>query len=210
MIKYFILGILIVKAIFSISQNVKVTTKEIEGIIVNKYINNNMGFYCEMESQLIVKTDTIQFYQKSSMNIPFLRKQPYLESIIGGIQYYESDYMSDYLCGNFSQDLTISTFNLHTQESGANIIKSPAFYVKNEIDCLYTAFQFRGLVNFYEGVNNAENQIFDNCTCVSHTRNTKIAILKEVFELTPLADKQICEMKIKKIGVKSIEVLYCE
>ncbi|MBP1615524.1 MAG: hypothetical protein H6Q13_2972 [Bacteroidetes bacterium] len=183
----------------------------IEGIIVSKYSKNRAGFYCEMPTLFLNKGDTIVFFQKSNFNVSLLKKYPSLKSTIGNYVDYDHDYLFEFSKNIFKHDLTISSFNYHTEEFGSKIVKSTSFFCKDGDEDLYSIYQFTGLVVVYQDFTPFAPELQNDCLCPSLEPNIpRFAILKEVSSLKPLTDKQITEMRLVKSGIRSIEVFYCE
>nr|WP_320059252.1 hypothetical protein [uncultured Bacteroides sp.] len=182
----------------------------VEGVIVNRYSKNRLGFYSEMPTLLLNEGDTIVFFQKSQLNVSLLKMYPNLKKTIGACVDYDHDYLSDFSKGIFKHDLTISKYNYHTEESGNKIVKSTSFFGKDGDEDLYSIYQFIGLVVVYKNARPFATELQDDCVCPSLLDVTSFAVLKEASSLKPLTNKQIAEMRLVKSGIKSIEVFYCE
>ena len=183
--------------------------KLINGIILNKYSLNASGFYNEDGTFLIYNGDTIRFVQNSIANIDFLKKYPNLKSVLGEYTNYENDYLLELSNGIYKHDLSISNYNFHTEELGSKIVKSISFFTKYGCDNLYSIYRFTGLVVFYSGLTVLEPEPHESCFCPKiNIKN--IAVLKDAIDLKPLKDTQIVEMQLKRSGIRSIKVFYCE
>ncbi|WP_321425169.1 hypothetical protein [uncultured Bacteroides sp.] len=183
--------------------------KLINGIILNKYSLNTYGSYCEDGTFLIYNGDTIRFVQNSIANIDFLKKYPNLKSVLGEYTNYENDYLFELSNGIYKHDLSISNYNFHTEELGSKIVKSVSFFTKYGCDNLYSIYRFSGLVVFYSGLTVLEPEPHESCFCPKIDIKN-IAVLKEAIDLKPLKDTQIVEMQLKRSGIRSIKVFYCE
>lgn len=199
-------------ALNTYSQEKNVVVRDVDGIVINKYLKNNLGFYCEMETQLLYNKDTLLFFQSSNKNVSILKLNHDLEKIIGKSDCFYSDYVYELANGLYKHDLTISKYNYHNKNSGTVIVDSPTFFTKGNDDYLYSVYQFSGSVVFYSGLtpyNSSSN--LTNCFCPPTVSNkTSFAVLKEVTDLKPLTHEQVVEMKFTSSGIRSIKVFYCE
>ncbi len=182
--------------------------KRVNGIILNKYSLNASGSYYEDGTFLIYNGDTIRFIQNSIANIDFLKKYPDLISVLGDYTDYENDYLLELSNGIYKHDLSISNYNFHTEELGNKIVKSVSFFTKDGCDDLYIIYCFTGLVVFYSGLTDFKPESHESSYPQINIKN--IAVLKETIDLKPLKDTQIVEMRLKKSGIRSIQVFYCE
>ena len=188
----------------------------VEGIVINKYLYHEGGFYCNMGSKIFYDNDTIPFIRNSRSNLSVLKLYPDLKESIGDITDY--DFIHDFSCRIFKNNLTISEYDFHTQEKG-QIVKSDYFYYKNSCCNLYTSYQFKGIIIIYtsdEEISVFPSEVIDvgehpPCLCPYIDSNwIKFAILKEALELKPLAEKQIKDNSFIKTGIRSVNLLYCE
>jgi hypothetical protein len=196
-------------SINAFTQLVSAKIKSVDGVIVNKYSLNAFGSYYEDGTFLIYNGDTIRFVQNSIANIDFLKKYPNLKSVLGEYTNYENDYLLELSNGIYKHDLSISNYNFHTEELGSKIVKSVSFFTKYGCDNLYSIYCFSGLVVFYSGLTVLESEPHESCFCPK-TNIKDIAVLKEAIDLKPLKDTQIVEMRLKRSGIRSIKVFYCE
>ena len=194
------------------SQQKSAVVKAVDGIVINKYLKNNLGFYCEMETQFLYNRDTLLFFQSSNKNVSILEDNRDLEKIIGKSDCFYSDYLYESANGLYKHELTISKYNYHNKNTGTVIVDSPSFFTKGNDDYLYSVYQFSGSVVFYSGLTpykDSSNLI--NCFCPQiESSKTIFAVLKEVTDLKPLTNEQVIEMKFTRSGIRSIKVFYCE
>jgi hypothetical protein len=203
--------LLLLVAVEVLSQPLSAKIENVRGIVISKYSNNRMGFYCETETQLLYEKDTMLFYQRSATNIDIIKNYPYLKDVIGDYCEYDYNFLFDFSRRIFKHDLTISSYNFHTEEQGAKIVKSLSFYHKKDDSSLYSIYQFYGTVVIYKGQNPFVIQKEDGCFCPQTTiESNHFAVLKEVQTLEPLNAKQVIELGLIKSGIRSIEVFYCE
>jgi len=199
-------------ALNTYSQQKNAVVRAVDGIVINKYLKNDLGFYCEMETQFVYNKDTLLFFQSSNKNVSILKLNHDLEKIIGKSDCFYSDYIYESANGLYKHELTISKYNYHNKNSGNVIVDSPTFFTKGNDDYLYSVYQFSGSVVFYSGLtpyNKCSNLI--NCYCPQNVSSKTIfAVLKEVIELKPLTNEQVAEMKFISSGIRSIKVFYCE
>lgn len=198
-------------SINSVGQVAVAEIDTVEGILINRYLKNKHGIYCEMETQLLYKLDTIVFFQKSILNSNILKRYPRLTQKIGEPSTYENDYLLEFSKGIFKYDLTISKYNYHTEEYGSKVVKSPFFYQKDSSDNLYSVYQFKGCAVFYKDIMPFESYVQHDCLCPELKYDMyRFAVLKEVINLKPLSDMQVNELELKKSGIRSVEVFFCE
>jgi len=199
-------------ALNTYSQRKSAVVKVVDGIVINKYLKNNLGFYCEMETQFLYNRDTLLFFQSSNKNVSILKLNQDLEKMIGKSDCFYSDYIYESANGLYKHELTISKYNYHNKNSGTVIVDSPTFFTKENDDYLYSVYQFSGSVVFYSGLT-PYNDSFNltNCFCPqTESSKTIFAVLKEVADLKPLTNEQVVRMKFARSGIRSIKVFYCE
>jgi hypothetical protein len=185
MIKYTIsLLVFIIMHHHVCSQTFYVKKEFVEGIVVSKYHENDIGL------QLLDGMPNYQGFNKGD---------------------FTHDYISDLNKGIYTNDLTISDFDFHTEEGGSKIVKSITFYYKNNSKDLYSVYRFSGVVVFYEGDNPLIAASEDECPCPGVGKNYKnFAVLINAFNVDFLTEEQEKKLKIKKSSVRRIEVFFCE
>jgi hypothetical protein len=201
------IAFLIFAGLFSVecyAQCVTAHIDTIEAIVVHKYSNID-NYYCTEPTYLLLEQDTILLYSNSSSNIKFIKEYPSIKSIVGQLSDYEYDFLKEYIDGNYIHNLNFSPYNNLTNPS----LKSTSLYCKSE-DYL-SIYNFSGSVVIYDGINKFD--IEQDCPCNKSIANTEakhFAVLKEVFELKPLTEKQILDLQINKSNTDNLHILICE
>jgi len=201
------------------SQDIIAYTDTIEAVVIHKYSKiDNTCSYCIAPAILLTGQDTLLFYGDTSYNMYLIKENPFFISILGQISDYDYDFFSDALDNNYKQNLNFSPYNA-LDNPFLNSIS--LYFMKLEDNCIYSIYNFYGVVNIYKGVKNKEinddeYDLHKSCPC--NFRNTSdlnleteyFAVLKETLELKSLTEEQILDLKITKSDKEVLRVLICE
>lgn len=199
------------------SQDTIAYTDTIEAVVIHKYLKVD-NYYCIAPTFLLTGQDTLLFYGDTSYNMYLIKKNPSFISIVGRISDYDYDFLSDALDKNYKQNLDFSPYN-YLDNPFLNSIS--LYFNEFENNYIYSIYNFYGTVNIYKGIKNKEINDYEydpHKSCLCNFRNNSdldlltehFAVLKETFELKPLTEQQILDLKLTKSDKEVLSILICE